>query len=92
MLYGNTCVVLFYGNAGGYSYTRLGKLTSTAGLAEAVGKGNISITFSVTQTAIDQITTTENQTDAIYDLDGRRLEQEPSKGFFIKNGKKTIKK
>ena len=32
--------------AGGYSYTRIGQLTSTDGLKEALGTGNISVTFA----------------------------------------------
>ena len=45
MLYGSDCLVLFYGAAGGYSYTRIGKLTSTNGLAKAVGKSAATVTF-----------------------------------------------
>ena len=45
MLYGSNCVVLFYGAAGGYSYTRIGRLTSTTGLASALGNGSASVTF-----------------------------------------------
>ena len=45
MLYGSNCIVLFYGSAGGYSYTRIGKLTATDGLAAAVGSGTASVTF-----------------------------------------------
>ena len=45
MLYGSNCLVLFYGAAGGYSYTRVGRLTSTDGLAAAVGRGTASVTF-----------------------------------------------
>ena len=45
MLYGSNCLVLFYGAAGGYSYTRIGKLTSTDGLAKAVGNGAATVTF-----------------------------------------------
>lgn len=45
MLYGADCVVLFYGRAGGYSYTRLGRLVQTGGLAEALGKGGVRVVF-----------------------------------------------
>ena len=45
MLYGSNCLVLFYGAAGGYSYTRIGKLTTTDGLAKAVGNGAATVTF-----------------------------------------------
>ena len=33
------------GAAGGYSYTRVGKLVSTEGLAEALGTGSATVTF-----------------------------------------------
>ena len=46
MLYSGNGVVLFYGSAGGNSYTRIGKLSSTDGLKEALGTGNISVTFA----------------------------------------------
>jgi len=45
MLYSGNCIVLFYGPAGGYSYTRIGKLQSTDGLASALGKGSVSVKF-----------------------------------------------
>ena len=91
MLYGNSCVVLFYGNAGGYSYTRLGKLSSTQGLAEAVGTGNVSVTFSMATDGILEVKDNPNSTDQLFDLSGRKLDKEPEKGVFIKNGKKVSK-
>ena len=91
MLFGNSCVVLFYGNAGGYSYTRLGKLHSIDGLAEAVGRGNVSVTFSVATDGIQDIKDNPKGGDQIFDLSGRMLEKEPEKGVFIKNGKKVSK-
>ena len=45
MLYSGDCIVLFYGNAGGYSYTRIGKIADTAGLSNALGKGNVTVKF-----------------------------------------------
>lgn len=45
MLYGSDCLVLFYGAAGGYSYTRIGRLVSTGGLADALGSGDATVTF-----------------------------------------------
>ena len=46
MLYSGDCIVLFYGPAGGFSYTRIGKLTSTEGLKEALGTGGVKVTFA----------------------------------------------
>lgn len=46
MLYNGNCVVLFYGAAGGYNYTRIGQLLSTDGLASALGNGAVTVTFS----------------------------------------------
>ncbi len=46
MLYGSDCIVLFYGSAGGYSYTPIGKLADTTGLAKALGAGKVKVTFS----------------------------------------------
>ena len=45
MLYSGNCIVLFYGPAGGYSYTRIGRLQSADGLAAALGKGSVTVTF-----------------------------------------------
>ncbi len=53
MLYGSNCIVLFYGSAGGYSYTRIGKLTAKEGLAAAVGGGTVSVTFDKAKLAAE---------------------------------------
>ena len=45
MLYSGNCIVLFYGPAGGYSYTRIGRLQSADGLAAALGSGSVTVTF-----------------------------------------------
>lgn len=46
MLWQSNCVVLFYKTfSSGYSYTRLGRLDSAEGIAEAVGRGEVSVTF-----------------------------------------------
>ena len=46
MLYSGNCIVLFYGSAGGCSYTRIGRVQSVDGLAAALGRGSANVTFS----------------------------------------------
>lgn len=48
MLYGSDCLVLFYKNfSTAYRYTPLGHITNPEGLTEALGKGDITITFQI---------------------------------------------
>ena len=48
MLYGTSCIVLFYKDlTTPYEYTKIGHITKTAGLQEAVGAGNVDVMFDV---------------------------------------------
>jgi len=48
MLYGNNCLVLFYENFNTtYSYSRVGKITNTTGLVNALGSGNVEVKFEL---------------------------------------------
>lgn len=46
MLYGSSCLVLFYETfSSGYSYTKIGHIENTAGLKNALGSGNVTIKY-----------------------------------------------
>lgn len=48
MLYQNNCIVVFYKtHPTNYSYTRIGKIADTGGLAETVGTGNVEMSFNL---------------------------------------------
>lgn len=50
MLYSGNCLVLFYDSFSTvYSYTPLGKITDTAGLRDALGKGNVTVSFELSE-------------------------------------------
>jgi hypothetical protein len=48
MLFGSDCLVLFYESfSTSYSYTKIGYIDDPNELENAIGSGNIQITFSV---------------------------------------------
>ena len=47
MLYGDNCLVVFYQSfSSSYSYTKIGHITDVTDLQEAVGAGNVQMTFA----------------------------------------------
>lgn len=50
MLYGSNCLVIFYQDfQTSYSYTRLGYLDNATGLASALGKRNVKVSFAINE-------------------------------------------
>lgn len=48
MLYGSDCLVLFYEDfRTSFRYTRLGSVSNPSGLAEALGRGDVQVTFKL---------------------------------------------
>lgn len=94
VLYNGSNICLFYGS-NSWSYTRLGKID---GLSESelrtflkAGESNISITLSLSSgtTAINSVRSAATENGAYYSLNGQRVVN-PTKGIYIKNGKKII--
>ena len=94
VLYSGQYICIFYAS-NSWSYTRLGHID---GLSEnelrtflKAGQNNISVTLSLTSgtTAIKSINRNQKKDGAYYSLNGVKVSN-PSKGIYIKNGKKVI--
>ena len=94
ILYSGNQIVLFYGS-NSWSYTRLGRIQyATPDELRSflkAGQGRVSVTLSAAETAGIKSSAADGQDSKLYALNGTKLKQEPSKGVFIKNGKKNIK-
>ena len=94
VLYNGSNICIFYAS-NSWSYTRLGKID---GLSESelrtflkAGESNISVTLSLSSgtTAVKSVNGYHLEEEVYYSLNGMKVEN-PSKGIYIKNGKKVI--
>lgn len=93
MLYGASCVVLFYDTfSTSYSYTPIGRIDNPAGLREALGTGGVTVAFERISTGIDRVAadTQAGSDSATYTIDGRRVAK-PGHGIYVQNGKKIVR-
>ena len=96
ILYQGNNICLYYGS-NSWSFTRLGKIE---GMSRDelrtflnAGGGSVTVTLSTgTTTGIKQTLADLKAPSGKYSLEGRKLKQASSKGVYIENGKKIIKK
>jgi hypothetical protein len=93
VLYNGSNICIFY-DSNSWSYTRLGKID---GMTEnelrtflKAGESNIRVTLSLSYTTdIKRVNASSREDGAYYSLNGQKVTN-PSKGIYIKNGKKVI--
>lgn len=94
VLYSGNQIVLFYGS-NSWSYTRLGRIeySSPSELESFLkaGEGNVTVKLSLSSgtASINSTRNTTTEDGAYYSLNGQRIEN-PSRGIYIRNGKKVI--
>lgn len=94
VLYNGSNICIFYGS-NSWSYTLLGKIDGLSGnelrTFLRAGESNIPVTLSLSNpTGIRQVDADTHDSGDYVALNGMRV-QHPTKGIFIKNGKKFIK-
>ena len=96
ILYQGNNICLYYGS-NSWSFTRLGKIE---GISKDeiktflnAGGGSVKVKLSSgSTTGIKRTLADRKAPGEKYSLDGRKLKQTPSKGIYIENGKKIVKK
>ena len=92
ILYQGSNLCLYY-DTNTWTFTRIGKIegktqTELKQILKA-GQGNITVTLSLSNTTGISSVRSDAPKDVFYSLNGQRVEN-PSKGLFIKNGKKIV--
>jgi hypothetical protein len=92
ILYQGSNLCLYY-DTNTWNFTRIGKIEgkTQAELKQILkaGQGNITVTLSLSNTTGISSIRTDAGKDTYYSLNGQRVEN-PSKGIYIKNGKKIV--
>ena len=92
VLYSGSNICIFYGS-NTYSYTRLGMIEGLSAAALKTflkgGQNNITVTLSLTEASGISQVKAQDEKNVCYSLNGQRTGH-PSKGVYIKNGKKVI--
>ncbi len=94
VLYNGSNICIFY-DSNSWSYTRLGKIDGLSGSQLRTflkaGQNNISVTLSLTSgtTAIKSVNGNRLENGEYYSLNAVKVGN-PSKGIYVKNGKKVI--
>ena len=92
ILYQGSNLCLYYDN-NSWNFTRIGKIEglTQAELKQALkaGQGNITVTLSLNNATGISSVHTDARRDVYYSLNGQRVDN-PSKGIFIRNGKKVV--
>ncbi len=62
MLYGDSCIVVFYKSFDtSYTYTKIGHIDDTSGLADVLGTGSVTVTFEYNGGNSDTDSTKQNE-------------------------------
>ena len=92
ILYQGSNLCLYY-DTNTWTFTRIGKIEgkTQAELKQILkaGQGNITVTLSLNNTTGISNVRTDEESDVYYSLNGQRVDS-PSKGIYIRNGKKVI--
>lgn len=88
----NLCI---YYDTNSWNFTRLGRIDNAtqSDIKQFVraGQGNVTVTLSKADAAGIKSASAEKKNGKTYAMNGIELKQEPTKGVYIKDGKKIIK-
>lgn len=93
ILYQGNSICIYY-DTNTWSFTRLGKIQNITKeeLKNILGNGSVMVTLSLDDpTGVDAMQTNMPKATPIYDINGKQINEAPSKGIYIENGIKKAK-